>query len=114
MTLLIQIYIIAVTVFGVNSYFAATWGRRQPINPQPLKLQQSNDDNSNVDQPFEPQYNVDIFGDIDSADEELLEKMRNTRQYVNDGWQSRLFRDNLVGSWKGKNCNIEFSCQSMI
>lgn len=49
-----------------------------------------------------PRFTVDIFGDIESTDEELIERMRMKRQLNNDAWQSRLFEEHHSGTWFGK------------
>lgn len=79
----------------VRKLFANTHSDAGPSN-------EASEDNSEDTAPEHgPKFSVDIFGDIDSTDEDLLAVMREKKVLANDAWQSRLFRDNQAGHWEG-------------
>lgn len=86
----------------------STFGRyeaKKPFTAAHSDVDPSKDSvRDNDEQPapeYSPNFSVDIFGDIDSTDEDLLAIMREKKVLSNDAWQSRLFRDNQAGQWEG-------------
>jgi hypothetical protein len=65
-------------------------------HPSNLRRSSTGDDDL-----YEDFRSVDLYGDSDITDGDILAKMREAKILYNDGWQSTIFRDEHVGLWTG-------------